>query len=387
MRGSVAIASVELRRFAKDRSNIFFVLVLPLLLVLVLGSQFGGSAPSGRVVIAGADGSLRDALERELSALDVDVSFAGDETARDLVARARADVALFVSRGSDRAFRAGAALTLEAVPSSQPTGAATTHLVQTVLRTLSADQAQRSVLVAAGVDERAVDDALARAERSTTPPEVVIADVDDVEQELAGLGPFDLTASTTVLLFSFLSALAGSATLIQTRHLGVMRRTLAAPVSPAAAVAGQALGRIGLAAVQGVYIMGGSALLFGVDWGRWYVSLVVLVVFASVAAAVSMVLGSALDNEGAASGAGIGLGLVLAALGGCMTPLDFFPDTLRQVAHVTPHAWAFDAFAEVQRHDGGILDVAVELGVLAAMAAAVLALGSVLLRRSLDRAL
>lgn len=387
MRGTLAIAAVELRRFAKDRSNIFFVLVLPLLLVLVLGSQFGGSAPSGRVVIAGADGSLRDALERELREVDVDVSFAGDEEARGLVARARADVGLFITPASDLAFGAGEALTVEAVSSSQPTGVATTQLVQTVLRTLSANQAQRSALVAAGVEEGAVAGALARAERSTTPPEVEVADVDDVEQELAGLGPFDLTASTAVLLFSFLSALAGSATLIQTRQLGVMRRTLAAPVSPAAAISGQALGRIGLAALQGVYIMGGSALLFGVDWGRWYVSLVVLVVFASVAAAASMVVGSALDNEGAAAGAGIGLGLVLGALGGCMTPLDFFPDTLRKVAHVTPHAWAFDAFAKIQRHDGGILDVTVELGALVAMAVVLLAAGSVLLRRSLDRAL
>ena len=387
MNGALAIAAVELRRFAKDRSNIFFVLVLPLLLVLVLGSQFGGDAPSGRVVIAGADGGLRGALERELRDVDVNVSSAGDEVARGLVARARADVGLFISPAAELSYRGGKALTVEAVSSSQPTGIATTQLVQTVLRTLSARQAQRGALVAAGVDTAAVDAALAAAERSTTAPAVTVSDVDDVEQDLEGLGQFDLSASTTVLLFSFLSALAGSSTLIQTRHLGVMRRTLAAPVSPTAAITGQALGRVGLAAFQGVYLMGGTALLFGVDWGRWYVAFLVLVVFASVAAAASMVVGSVLDNEGAAGGAGIGVGLVLGALGGCMTPLDFFPDTLRRIAHLTPHAWAFDAFADLQRHDGGILDVIVELGVLAVMSAVLLTAGSVLLRRSLDRAL
>ena len=34
MRTALAIAGVELRRFLRDRSNIFFVFIFPLLLVL-----------------------------------------------------------------------------------------------------------------------------------------------------------------------------------------------------------------------------------------------------------------------------------------------------------------------------------------------------------------
>ena len=80
-----------------------------------------------------------------------------------------------------------------------------------------------------------------------------------------------------------------------------------------------------------------------------------------------------LDNEGAAGGLGVGLGLVLAALGGWMMPLELFPDTMRTVAHLTPHAWAYDAFAEIQRRGGTLVDVLPQLGVLAGMAVVLLA--------------
>src|SRR5690606_39829319 len=116
-------------------------------------------------------------------------------------------------------------------------------------------------------------------------------------------------------------------------------------------------------------------------------SLLVLALFALVAAGAAILLGTLLENEGAASGAGVGLGLVLAALGGSMLPRELFPDTMRAVSNLTPHAWGYEAFAEIQRRAGGLLDIAPQLGVLAAMALALLLLAAWSLRRSLARAI
>lgn len=164
-------------------------------------------------------------------------------------------------------------------------------------------------------------------------------------------------------------------------------RMLAAPVSSGQAIAGQALGRFAIALVQGGYIMLGTALLFGVQWGSIPLSVLVLALFCTVSAAAAMVIGSVMDNDGAASGVGVGAGLVLAGLGGCMVPPELFPETLRTVSYITPHRYAYDAFAEIQRHQGGLGDILPQLGVLAAMAVALLLLGSLLLRRSLNRSL
>jgi ABC-2 type transport system permease protein len=97
------------------------------------------------------------------------------------------------------------------------------------------------------------------------------------------------------------------------------------------------------------------------------------------------VIGATFRTEQQAAGIGIMLGLGLAALGGSMMPIEFFSDTMRTVSRFTPHAWANEAFAELVRRGGGLVDVAPQLGVLAGYAAALFLLGSWLLRRALTR--
>jgi ABC-2 type transport system permease protein len=97
-------------------------------------------------------------------------------------------------------------------------------------------------------------------------------------------------------------------------------------------------------------------------------------------------IGTVFRNAEQAGGVGVMLGLGLAALGGCMLPIQLFSPTLRQIAHVTPHAWAIDAFAKLVQDDGGLLDILPELGVLAAYAAVLLLLASWRLRVVITRA-
>jgi ABC-2 type transport system permease protein len=252
---------------------------------------------------------------------------------------------------------------------------------------VATQRGQVTALTSAGLGEAAARSALEQARSSVEPPEVEVVDVDEVAQEFSGVGQFDVGAAQQLLLFVFLISLAGSETLIRGRRYGVVARTLAAPVSTAQVILGQAFGRFVIALLQGSYLMVASSVLFGVAWGNLPLALLVLTLFCVVAAAGAMVIGSVMDNSSAASGVGVGAGLVLAGLGGAMLPLELLPDTLATVSKFTPHAWGYEAFAEIQRHDGGLVDIAPSLVVLAAMAAVLLALGSWLLRRSLARAL
>ena len=115
---------------------------------------------------------------------------------------------------------------------------------------------------------------------------------------------------------------------------------LAGPMATGQLVAGEILGRGAIGVFQGGYIMLASSVLFGVGWGSLRLSLLVLVLFSLVSAGAAILLGTMLENEGVAGGAGVGIGLVLAALGDSMLPLELFPDSVRTVANVTPHAWA-----------------------------------------------
>lgn len=388
MNSIFAIAGVEIRRFLRDKSNVFFVFIFPLLLILLLGSQFGAGSGQGHVSLAGGTGSeLAKQLTGKLEAQGLKVSSGRPESVRTELSRGRTDVGVFISDDAATAFDSGLPADLEVVASSQSGAQAALQWVRASVQAVATEQRQQTVLENAGVDGAQAAQALKQASASVQPPRLEIVDTDNVSQVFTGLGKFDLGAAQQLLLFVFLSSLTGSTTLIQARRLGVIARVMASPVTSWRVIAGQALGRFGIAVVQGGYIMLGTALLFGVDWGNPFLAGLILAVFSAVAAAAAMVIGSVLDNDAAASGIGVGLGLVLAGLGGSMVPPEFFSESLQAVSRATPHRWAYDAFAEIQRHDGGLTEILPQLGVLAVMATGLLVLGALLLRRSLSRAL
>ncbi|GAA1172225.1 hypothetical protein GCM10009584_11450 [Ornithinimicrobium humiphilum] len=388
MRAVLAITLVEVRRFLAERANIFFAFVFPLLLVVVLGIQSSGGGVAGRVAIVGDGSALQAALVEALVAADVEVEETDAATMRAGVAQGLQQVGVVVPDAAVAAHEAGEAVELEMVTGGQTTALAVAEVVRTATDGVMLRAGQLSVLEATGAGPAEAAVALADAEGAIAPATVTVRDTSQVAQELSGTSGVELSSGSMLLLFTFLNTLAGgAATLIQARRDGIVRRTLAAPVTPGQTITGIALGRLAIGGFQALYILVATRLLFGVRWGDLLAVAVLLLVFGLVAAGVSMVLGSVFDNEGAAAGSSVGLGLVLGALGGTMFPLELFPDRLRTLAHLTPHAWGYEAVAEIQRHGGGVLDVLPQLGVLAAMAAVTLVLGGWLLRRSLERAM
>ncbi|MBD3923241.1 ABC transporter permease [Nocardioides cavernae] len=387
MRNALTIAGAELRLFLRDRSNLFFVFVFPLLLVLMIGLQFGEGATSGRVAVSGGESSLQSGLVERLEADDVVVSDPAWDDALALLARGRLDVAVRVDAAAAAAYEAGEAVTLEVVRGPLGDAQVVEQDVRVAVEALRSERSRVLALETRGVPTDRAQEALATAEGEVSAPRLEVTSVDRLSQEFEGMGQFEFGAAGQLLLFVFLACLGGSATLIQARRLGVVSRMLAGPVAAEELVAGQVLGRWAIGLFQGAYLMVASSLLFGVGWGSVPLALLVLLLFSLVAAGAAILLGTLLENEGAAAGAGIGAGLVLAALGGSMFPLELFPDTMRTISRLTPHSWAYEALADVQRRGAGFVEVLPELGVLAAMAAVLVTLGSWSLRRSLARAM
>jgi ABC-2 type transport system permease protein len=109
----------------------------------------------------------------------------------------------------------------------------------------------------------------------------------------------------------------------------------------------------------------------------------VLVSFCLVGTGVATLLGSLFASEQQAGPVALLLGPGLAALGGSMVPLEIFPKTARTIAHITPHAWANEAFSKLLKHGGDLVTVLPQIGVLLAFAAVAIAAAVWRLRRSL----
>ena len=389
MRPVLALARTAVLRLLRDRSNLFFVFVFPILLIVLIGLQFGGPggfalavhAPDG---VGGLGRELVDALDARD---EVRVEFVSSSTeALDLVGRGSVSGALLVPAGYDEALRSGRAVEVSFVTTPDAAGPALRQVVASAV----SDQAQllgAATLVAATA-ESTFDDALLAARNAVAAVPGVAVDVtvvgqDALAEEFAGLGQFDLGASQQLALFVFVTSLSAAAALIQTREYGVAHRLLSAPVTTRTIITGELLGRFAVAALQAFYIMVGTAVVFGVRWGDPVGALLLVVAFSAVAAGVAMVLGSVLDNAGTAAGAGVGVGLGVSALGGSMVPIEIMPPVMQQVALATPHAWLLDGFADLVRRGATAVDVLPQVGVLLAMALATCLLAARLHQRTL----
>jgi ABC-2 type transport system permease protein len=386
---ALAIAGVNLRRLLRDRSNVFFVLLFPMLLILVIGTAFGGSFTPRLGVVAPGGGPLTGELVAALEADDrVDVERIDNPDAlRTAVERGELAGGLVVPDGYDAGVQGGPSGPVELRYLARPDQSG--QQARLAVDAVVAGQAARlrAARFAAGQDGTPFDQALRTADEVAPLLPAVDVRVTTVGEALfpEDLGRFDIGASSQLLLFVFLTSLVGATALIETRRYGVSRRMLATPTTTRTILLGEALGRIAVALVQGLVIMLGAGLLFGVEWGDPIGAAALLAVFALTASGAAMVMGSLLRTEQQAAGIGIMLGLGLAALGGSMLPIELFSDTMRTVARATPHAWANEAFAELVRHGGNLLDIAPQLAVLTCYALVLFLLGSWLLRRALTR--
>jgi len=379
------IAAIDIRRLFRWRANIFFLFVLPMLIILLLGAAFGGSEKARIGILGGQDGALaqhfvtalRDRPSTEL------IRYASAASLQQAVARGHVDSGLVIPSDFDARLQQGASVTLGFVarPNSvaQQIGATVQSVAAEEGRALAAAQIlQRNLKV-----RFASALARARAAVATTPRVQVQLTAANGGAYTTASGRFDTGASTQVLLFIFFTSLSGASWLIETRRLGIARRVLSTPTSTGALVAGQLLGRLAIALLQALIIVVGSVLLFGVSWGNPLATAAVIFSFCLVATGAAVLLGSLVDNEGQAAPVALLLGLGLAALGGSMAPLEVFPSTARAIAHITPHAWANDAFSKLLKHGGDLVTVLPQIGVLLAFAAVAIAVAAWQLRRTL----
>ncbi len=380
----LSIARNALRRLFRDRSNVFFVFVLPIALVLLIGAQFGGGFTPTVGVMAPADDALADRLVSELADL---YQIRDYETRDDLVLaveRGWVQAGIEVPTGFSGSVAAGdrPEIGYLAQPDSSGQGVQTA-VSATLERILAPITAASVVAETQGLSLEQAEAIIGEVAGSVPPVEVETRTTG--EALFVDLGQFDLGASSQLVLFMFLTGLTGSAALIQSRQLGVTRRMLSSPASTRTILAGEALGRLGVTLFQGIYIVAVTLIVFRVDWGSPFGAAAIMLAFGLVAAAAAMLLGSVFSNDQQAGGVAVVLGLGLAALGGSMVPVEFFSSTMQSISMVTPHYWANSAFAELVRRDGGVADILPQLGVLAGYAIVLLALATWRLQRVLTR--
>jgi ABC-2 type transport system permease protein len=379
------IAGTDLRRLLRVRANIFFLFVLPMLIILLLGAAFGG-ANKARIGVVNADrGKLSQQLVAALRArqsTDV-IRYTSRGALESAVAHGDVDAGLLIPSDYDINLQQGASATLGYL--GRPNSGA--QQLRATIQSVAAGQS-RSIAVAQTLQRQTgatFVSSLARtqAAAAAVPFVQVRLTAPDGTAYTTTAGRFESGASTMLLLFIFLNSLAGATYVLETRKLGIARRILSTPTSVRTLLAGQLLGRFAVAIAQALIIVLGSLLFFGVSWGNPLGTAAVIFAFSLVGTGAAVLLGSFFSSDNQIRPVALLLGLGLAALGGSMAPLEVFPSTARKIAHVTPHAWANDAFSKLLKHGGDLVTVLPQVAVLLGFAALVITAAVLALRRTL----
>lgn len=161
----------------------------------------------------------------------------------------------------------------------------------------------------------------------------------------------------------------GGASLGHERQASVMRRLAVQPIRLLHLVVGKVYGRWLLGCLMIGCLMGPGSFFFNISLGaRWVETLIVLMLFAWMAASFGVLMGALSVNPDKGPGICVLASLIMAAFGGCWWPLEIVPDTLRTLGHAFPTAWAMDALHQTIHFGAGFDRIWPEIVVLAGFA-------------------
>ncbi|ABX04532.1 MAG TPA: ABC transporter permease [Herpetosiphon sp.] len=393
---ALTIALAYLQTITRNRSFLFQMIVIPLLLTFIIGQAIGGGADElpdpntkWRMVIANEDtGSLATQLVEYLQSTPrLEVQLVDRAAANAAVASADTGVigALIIPADFSTKFASDQAVTLDYA--SFVASVESQYLEQSVDTALgqlshslnaadvSADVADELGLFATSDNPTTAqqtyrDDAVERALTAweTNPPVVVEAEQASFQQSDDGVPRgLNQTSPGLLVMFAFFFTIGGGSSLIQERTIGTLQRLMVMPMRKSTILFGKLLGiYIGCLIQIGILVLAG-AFLFNVDWGNSPIAMLVFIpVFALNATSLSIMLAALVQTDAQLNSVSTIVVMALAALGGAWWPIEIVPEWMQQLGHALPSAWAMDGFNDIITRGLGLEAVLFEIGVLMA---------------------
>ena len=169
-------------------------------------------------------------------------------------------------------------------------------------------------------------------------------------------------------MFVMFTVFGGMVTLIHEREDWTFQRLIMMPIGRSQLLGGKITGRFTLGIIQYLIVFA-VGLAAGLYFGSDHLAILfVILSFTLCVTALSFAIGSRLDNAQQASGLSLLLSITLASLGGAWWPLEIVPEFMQVIGHISPVAWAMDAYHILIFQGGTFADVWVSIAVLLGMA-------------------
>ena len=169
----------------------------------------------------------------------------------------------------------------------------------------------------------------------------------------------------TFLLFTLT---ASSSSLFEDRKSGVLLRLLTSPVSRVHILWSKYLFNMSLGIIQLLFMFLSGWFMFQIDIFSNFFNLMLIIIAASTACtAFGMLLAAFSQTRQQAQGLGTLFILSMSAIGGAWFPTNFMPATIQFFSKLTVVYWSMDGFLEVLWRGVGLVSILPHLGILIGM--------------------
>ncbi|MGH1504476.1 MAG: ABC transporter permease [Acidimicrobiales bacterium] len=343
LRSIQAFGGSSLAQLARDRSTLVFMVILPIAVMTIVGTTYGGTSELEVGIVDEGDAADAAVLLDIVDDFDDVRAEAVDDLSTARQAIRRGDIEAVVVTDPDEAPEERVAVIVNDLDGS---GARLVPILQRAVARLESGSGDGGA-TAVQIELRSVG-----------------------ENRYAANSDFALTAAQNLVLFTFINALISATLLVTARQQGVIRRAFAGPTPRWALGVGIVGAWLIVAVLQSVLILAVAGIGFGVSWGDPVAVVLLTLVFALVGTGLALVVGSIARTEDQVGAFAPPVALVAGALGGCMVPSEVFPDVMLTVAKATPHHWALEGWKTLLFDGGSVGDVVVNLAVLGGFAVA-----------------
>lgn len=395
----IAVKDLTIR--VRDRSAFVVLLILPLTMIIILGTVFNwtGSAFKANVTVVDLDhGDVGERLvndvfaSEQLKDLLVVTTVSTEAEARSLVEQGKTGAAVIIPASFTANVTAGTKAAITVL--GNPEAVTQAGIIRNIVESFTAEVQRRQLAAKIAVARLQIP--------GTVPAQLLQEAMQAVLQQVSSAQQQDLVSVATTtqegirvpkaldyyavgmaLLFLIFTANTGTEAMLEEKRQYTMQRVSVTPTSRLQILSGKLVGIFVISALQFAMIIVLTRLLYHVSWGSSIPAVIAMATATVLAGAGLSTLVAALARTPEQAGSiGPAVAMVYSLLGGSMWPVYNMPAWMTSLSRLTFTRWSLDGFTSLMAYGGGITSVLRPIGVCLAMAAAFLLISVSLLSRS-----
>lgn len=355
------LARKDLSQILRDWKSGLFLLVMPLLFTLFFGFVMGSaSAPKPEVDSRLPVGVIDH--DNELVASHLIILLEGSEVIRPVVLEDKSKTvdqmvsdgdiaaAILIPSGYTEKLLADQPASLDVIlDQSQPASHTISRSLETVTGRLW------GALEAAHISKKAnpessVEDNLQNAIAAWQDPalSVTVEKATGKTNQTTSVSGYSQASAGMMVQFSIFGLITSAMVLVLERKSGTLQRLLSTPIRRTEVIGGHILAMFCIVLAQQVILVLVGQFLFGVDYARQPVAILIMIIVLSLwASSLGLLISAISRKEDQVITLSLIAMFVFAAMGGAWFPLEVAGKTFATIGHVMPTAWAMDGFQNI----------------------------------------